>query len=416
MNYRALDEGSVPAFLSAHPGLADRLGPPPWHVREVGDGNLNLVFLVEGPVGGLCVKQSLPYVRAAGPDWQLPLDRAFFEYEYYRRIARHVPGLVPAIHLYDPDQFCCVMERLSPHVILRRGLVDARSFPNAIPAIARFVARTSFATSHLAETFETVADGIALFAANQSTLRITVDLVFADPYRTARRNRWTTPQLDGMAASFRGDASLKRVVSDLGYRFLTVKQALLHGDLHTGSVMVTAADTRVIDPEFALYGPIGFDLGAFLANLVLNHHAQFGLMPAGTAREAHLAWLIAAMAQFWDVFRAEFLALWQGAAGDGYPVSLFTGGDGGQALAAAREDVIAGIFADMIAYAAIEIVRRILGFAHVLDLDAIAGAEARAGCERACLELARTVLTERAAFTRIEHWTDAVRRFTPFIG
>ena len=32
-------------------------------VREVGDGNINFVYIVEGPAGALCVKQGPPYVR-----------------------------------------------------------------------------------------------------------------------------------------------------------------------------------------------------------------------------------------------------------------------------------------------------------------------------------------------------------------
>ena len=40
--------------------------PSDWRIREVGDGNLNLVFIVEGPAGGVVVKQALPYVRLVG--------------------------------------------------------------------------------------------------------------------------------------------------------------------------------------------------------------------------------------------------------------------------------------------------------------------------------------------------------------
>jgi 5-methylthioribose kinase len=34
-------------------------------VRIVADGHLDSVFLVDGRDGGVCVKQSLPYVRVA---------------------------------------------------------------------------------------------------------------------------------------------------------------------------------------------------------------------------------------------------------------------------------------------------------------------------------------------------------------
>ena len=64
--------------------------------------------------------------------------------------------------------------------------------------------------------------------------------------------------------------------SCLPFRFCERAQALIHGDLHTGSVMVTRESTQVIDPEFAFYGPMGFDIGAFLGNLILAFFAQDG--------------------------------------------------------------------------------------------------------------------------------------------
>ena len=39
-------------------------------VREVGDGNINYVYIVEGPSGAVVLKQGLPYIRIAH-DWPL---------------------------------------------------------------------------------------------------------------------------------------------------------------------------------------------------------------------------------------------------------------------------------------------------------------------------------------------------------
>ena len=49
--YKALSEGSVAGYLAGLPEIAARLGggAGDWSVTEVGDGNLNLVFIVEGP-------------------------------------------------------------------------------------------------------------------------------------------------------------------------------------------------------------------------------------------------------------------------------------------------------------------------------------------------------------------------------
>ena len=57
---------------------------------------------------------------------------------------------------------------------------------------------------------------------------------------------------------------------------MTSAEALIHGDLHTGSIMMTTEDTRVIDPEFAFIGPMGFDVGAVIGNLFLAYFAQGG--------------------------------------------------------------------------------------------------------------------------------------------
>lgn len=40
--------------------------------------------------------------------------------------------------------------------------------------------------------------------------------------------------------------------------------------------MVTSDSTQIIDPEFGFYGPMGFDIGAFLGNLVLAFYSQDG--------------------------------------------------------------------------------------------------------------------------------------------
>lgn len=41
-------------------------------------------------------------------------------------------------------------------------------------------------------------------------------------------------------------------------------------------MMVTQESTQVIDSEFAFYGPMGYDVGAFLGNLILAYFAQDG--------------------------------------------------------------------------------------------------------------------------------------------
>ena len=74
-------------------------------------------------------------------------------------------------------------------------------------------------------------------------------------------------------------------------KFVQQAQALLHGDMHTGSLMVTQDTTYAIDAEFAVYGPIAFDVGKFMANLLLAFFALDGHCNAADTRTDQRAWL-----------------------------------------------------------------------------------------------------------------------------
>jgi 5-methylthioribose kinase len=58
--YEVLTEESAARWLWRLAEARELLGgsgPSEWSVAEVGDGNLNLVFIVQGPDGALVVKQ-----------------------------------------------------------------------------------------------------------------------------------------------------------------------------------------------------------------------------------------------------------------------------------------------------------------------------------------------------------------------
>jgi 5-methylthioribose kinase len=411
--YRILDPKGLLALLAdlgdVRALLAGR--PEEWQVREVGDGNLNLVFIVEGPDGSVCVKQALPYVRAAGPSWPMSLERAFFENSYYRALAPYVGELIPKVYHYDAERYCTVMERLSPHIILRHGLIAGRRYPNLARDMGQYVARGCFFTSDCAWPFEHKLDGIALFAGNKALVRISVDLIFAEPYLVSKRNRHTSPQLDEIVSDLRCDGPLKVAVARFGQKFLNEPQALLHGDLHSGSVMVTDNETRVIDPEFAFYGPIGFDLGAFFGNLLLNWYSQPGHATPSDDRVAHQEWLLEQAKIFWTTFRSSFLALWaEHAKGDAYPAAMFSRRGDAATLKSARSAFVDSLFADMFGFGACKMIRRILGFAHVMDFERIQDATLRGNCEARALDMAHLLLTQPEQFHSVDDVLDAVTR------
>ena len=182
---------------------------------------------------------------------------------------------------------------------------------------------------------------------------------------------------------------------------MTSAQALIHGDLHTGSIMVTPEDTRVIDPEFAFMGPIGFDVGAVIGNLLLAFFAQEGHEAAPGARDAYREWILAQAENVWAGFHGRFLELWRAApSGDAYPASLFKSDEDREAMEKERARFMRALFEDTLGFAGAKMIRRILGLAHVEDLEAIADPERRARCETKALRLARELMLGAKGFSR----------------
>ena len=410
--YRVLKEGDLPVYLSGIPEAAATLGgaPPGWRVREVGDGNLNLVFIAEGPKGGVVVKQALPYLRLVGESWPLPRERAFFESEALKAEYAAAPRRVPKLFRFDADLSCTVMEYLSPHIILRKGFAAGTLYPDLASHMAEFMAETLFRTSDLHLTAAAKKAGMALFCANTELCKITEDLVFTDPWRVAEQNRWTTPQLDGIARATREDAPFKRAVQQLKLKFLSEAQALIHGDLHSGSIMVTPQDSRVIDPEFAFYGPMGFDTGALIGNWLLAYCAQPGHERRPGERREYGNWILDQVVAVWTEFDERFRALWdRHGTGDAFVAGLFVDAEGRKALRAAQDAYMRQLFLDTLGFGACKMTRRILGLAHVSELETIEDPDVRAACETRALKLARRLAVEADTFPDIAAVVAAAR-------
>lgn len=404
--YEPLTTESLPRRLGAIATLSEKLGTARhWRVREVGDGNLNLVFIVESGSGSLVVKQALPYARVVGDSWPMSLDRTFFEFNALTRLAARDPGRLPELLYFDEEQAFIVMEYLSPHVILRRALVEGADLPRLGDHLGRYLARSLFRGSDLAmRTSERKAD-LALFARNVELTGITEDLFFTDPFMAHPRNRHT-PGLEDSAEAAREDLDLKLAARALKAKFCSCAETLLHGDLHTGSVMVTQTDTRIIDAEFALYGPMGFDIGSLLGNFWLAYFAQQAHHISQVA-DVRGRWILEVVRTVWQVFVTEFSELWHhernGILGCR---QFFEEGNDTCGSEIALQQFLIDIWQDALGFAGIEMHRRILGLAHAAELETISDERQRAFCERRALTMGRALAVHRTRFATI----DAVNR------
>ena len=392
--YETLTPEGLSSRLGGLEPLSRCLGDPndKWQVEEIGDGNLNLVFLVRGPKGAVIVKQALPYIRLIGDSWPLPLNRAFFEYQALIRQAKRDPGSVPEVLHFDEDQALIVMEFLDQHVILRRMLIAGDYVANLGTRLGEFIARTAFRGSDLSLPIVERKKDTKLFLDNHALCNITESLVFTDPYYNAELNRHN-PAVDDVVKDLRQNIKLKAEAQVLLTKFVANSETMLHGDLHTGSVMCTEESIRVIDPEFATYGPMGFDLGMMLANLVMAYISQ----PAHRSPEnlsSYQDWILTVMKDLVTAFHEEFSRLWHSERrGILFPKSLFEDQqhEASMPLEAKQRD----IWEDALGFCGIEMHRRTLTLAHNADFESIEDTAFRGKLEAQNLSIGSRLIIER---------------------
>jgi len=409
-NYEALTVETLVPRLSGNSTISDRLGghPTDWTVKEVGDGNLNLVFIVSGAEGAVVVKQALPYVRLVGDSWPLPLYRAFYEYHALTRQTAFDPGSVPDIYLFDEDQALIVMEYLSPHVILRNKLIAGERVAGLGRRLGEFCARTAFRGSELCMSSADKKADIALFAGNVEIPAITEALVFRDPYFEAEMNHHT-PGLDKVVSALRADVKMKAEVQHLFRSFSAKSETLCHGDLHSGSAMCTATETKVIDPEFVFYGPMGFDIGMLIANYLMAFFSQPAHRDPGDL-SGYQDWILEIIEETWATFQNEFATLWETErTGMLYDRNLFEAQ--GQSSQAAHDGLIAEIWTDALGFCGIEMHRRTLSLAHNADFETIEDVSVRAPLEARNLMMGRALILDRTAVATVSDLSALARRY-----
>ena len=348
--------------------------------QEIGDGNLNLVFKIFDDRGAsrVIVKQALPYVRCVGESWPLTLDRARIEAEVLQIHGKYCPQHTVKILHYDPVLAVMVMEDLSSHAIWRGEQVKGVDYPQAASQLGEYLAQTLFHTSDFYQHPHQKKADVIRFT-NPELCDITEELFFNEPYEVHERNGYPRA-LEPLVATLRNDDELRLKVAGLKHRFLSNAEALLHGDVHSGSIFVAEGSLKVIDAEFGYYGPIGFDVGSALGNLLVNYCALPGLLApreAADAREKRLRDVGAT----WQSFAEGFLAL-----------AAEKSQDRALAYPGYAAEFLKKIWLDTLGYCGVEVIRRTVGMSQVADIKNIADNAMRIECVRQAITLGRTLI------------------------
>ncbi|MBL8118602.1 MAG: S-methyl-5-thioribose kinase [Anaerolineae bacterium] len=390
--YYSLTPETVITYVHQRPQLAGIFHPgESLEAVEVGDGNLNLVFKVWARADHkrtVVIKQALPYVRLVGDSWPLPTDRARIEAAALEIHARFVPQHTPKVYDFDPVMFAITMQHLDEHLIMRKGLIQGIKYPLFAQHIGLFLARTLANTSDLVLDYKTKKEEVARFI-NPELCKITEDLVFTEPYRQVERNLFHK-ELESQVLALQADEALRAEVAQMKEKFMTQAQCLVHGDLHTGSIMVNQTETYAIDPEFAFYGPMAFDIGAVIANLLLSYASHEVRTPDPDKRADFRQYLTASIIELWQVFSREFQPVWDQVD----PINM---------PKAYQDGYMLRLLQDTAGMAACKMMRRVIGLAGVEDIRGIQDVHERAIAGSLALNIARALIMNRGQVSSIDH-------------
>lgn len=366
-------------------------------VKEVGDGNINYVFIVKDMNSGksVVVKQADVLLRSSGRP--LDINRNKIEADILKIQYDLVPEFIPQIYHYDENMAALTMEDISEFKNLRYELEEKNTFPKFSDEISSFLVETLLSTSDLVWNRQDKKNQVKNFV-NVDMCDISEDLVFTEPYNDYKgQNIITEENQDFVTEHIYKNDLLISEVAKLRNNYMNNAQALVHGDLHSGSIFINQKGIKVIDPEFAFYGPMGYDIGNVIGNLF------FPLARTEYFEKDELFnnWLKETICTIFDeVKRKLFIGFKEKITLDIYQQPLFT------------DSYINEVMADTLGYAGTEIIRRTIGDSKVKEVSTAPLGENRINMERCLLRLGMIFITRRYELTSGE---DLIKEYEQLI-
>ena len=345
---------------------------------EIGDGNINYVFRVFGKTSGksLVIKQADTVLRSSGRP--LDMHRNKIEAEILKIEKSLAPDFVPEIYHYDETMFALSMEDISAYKNLRKELAAGKIFAALSDELSTFLADTLLATTDLVIGRAEKKERVKLFT-NPELCDISEDLVFTEPYWDYKKRNVIIPENASFVEKvLYEDKALHAYVARLRDDFMNHAQALVHGDLHSASVFVNENGIKVIDPEFAFYGPMGYDVGNVIGNLFFAYANAYWTKPENAE---FLSWLQKTIADVFDSFKTKFEKKYDELVEFPlYKTERF------------KKAYTKGVLADSAGYAGTEIIRRVVGDAKVSEVTSVTDTALKVPLERSLILLGKTFI------------------------
>lgn len=336
-------------------------------ITEISEGNINHIYrAVDRNTGKSVILKHALEVSRISPDIRLNPDRGKREAAYFRYFSALVPQLLPLVLAYDEDLHLIVMEDLKDCPVLRRVMLAGETMEHLGAKLGAYVAKTTFASSDFCLSHKK-KKRLQVEFSNPELCDLTEKLILTDPFVGARDNSFSSANEDYVRREIYRNESLRDCAAKMKYRFMNVPQALIHGDLHFGSVFVKGNEPVIFDSEFCFFGPIGFDLGIVLAHFVMEY---LFVRIARPQDKSFLSWLREMARELLEAFESQFLAAAKGGCED--PVLRSP---------AFIDSFVSSVFSDTAGFAGAECLRRTVGIAKIPEFDLLSSGQ-RAAFEK----------------------------------
>ena len=280
-------------------------------LEEDGDGYINFVYRVSDGKIKLILKQARADGRVADLH-NMSMDRAALEYDYMKLGHVIVPEYLPKLYFYDEENLAFAVEDVSHLKIARFQLNKSVMFPKMAGQIAEYLAKIHFYTSDYYLDTETFRK-LQIRFMNSKMRSVFDDMAFGN--RDVDGSGTMGFELDPEYADYIRDLVFDSKVILERYKlrelFMRKAEVLLHGDFHTSNVFVDQEELKVIDMEYAFFGPAAYDLGYQESHLLSQAVCgAFRPFPSETERWTFVSYALATMQHLFEEYCRVFFACW----------------------------------------------------------------------------------------------------------
>lgn len=357
---------------------------------EIGDGNVNYIYRLYNEDQSMIIKFSDDHVRS-NANRKLSSSRNKIEYNILKKQGELSGGLVPKLYGFSEEKKLIAMEDLTGYKVLRIALEKKMIFPSFGNSMAKFLYDTLFKTTDLVSDSKTKKNAVSELV-NYDMCEISERLVFTEPYLNQQGlNSFAEENRRYVEENIYNNKKLHSEVAKLKLNFMTSSESMIHGDLHSGSIFINDEGIKVFDPEFAFYGPMGYDIGNIVASLLIT--AMIDDFENHNKVSDFSKWLKKSVIEIIEGFINIY--------NEDYEKNVMTPMFNNDEF---KSFYLSKILCETAGYAGTEILRRTIGVAKVLDIDRVKKEPNYNVIEKRLIDIALELITNRNNLTSLEDY------------